>query len=146
MSFIQSCGERGKKSARGRRRSRDEKGNQGVRDFRFINILQLFSIYFFFELLYFITFFFYAFFLPTKFTHTHTHYPRPTTFSYTPKRSTIYHIQTLIKIQLYSMSLADPGRQLITFMDQQSKLHVYPNISNSFVPGRNRCPVIFKSS
>ena len=23
------------------------------------------------------------------------------------------------------MSLADPGRQLITFMDQQSKLHVY---------------------
>ena len=42
------------------------------------------------------------------------------------------------------MSLADPGRQLITFMDQQSKLHVYPNISNSFVPGRNRCPVIFK--
>ena len=44
------------------------------------------------------------------------------------------------------MSLADPGRELITFMDQQSKLHVYPNISNSFVPGRNRCPVIFKSS
>ena len=44
------------------------------------------------------------------------------------------------------MSLADPGRELITFMDQQSKLHVYPNISNNFVPGRNRCPVIFKSS
>ena len=33
---------------RGRRRSRNEKGNRGVGDFRFINILQLFSIYFFF--------------------------------------------------------------------------------------------------
>ena len=92
MSFIQSCGERGKKSARGRRRSRDEKGNQGVRDFRFINILQLFSIYFFFELLYFITFFFQTFFFTHEiYPHPHprpttsTHYPRPTTFSYTPE-------------------------------------------------------------
>ena len=44
-------------SGRGLRRSRDEKGNQGVRDFSFSNILQLFSIYFF-QLLYFIIFFF----------------------------------------------------------------------------------------
>ena len=29
-------------SGRGRRRSRGEKGNQGVGDFRFINILQFF--------------------------------------------------------------------------------------------------------
>ena len=84
MSFIQSCGERGKKSARGRRRSRDEKGNQGVRDFRFINILQLFSIYFFFELLYFITFFSRLFFYPRNLPTptpgpTPNPHPRPTT-------------------------------------------------------------------
>ena len=57
MSFIQLCCERGAKShvaqeisGRGRRRVRDEKGNQGVGDFRFINILQFFSIYFFFPI------------------------------------------------------------------------------------------------
>ena len=62
----------------GRRRSHDEKGNQGVGGFRFTNILELFSIYFFFSitLLY---HFFSILFLPT----TSTHYPRPTTFSYT---------------------------------------------------------------
>ena len=96
MSFIHWCCEKGAKShvakeisARGRRRSRDEKGNKGVGDFRFINILQLFSIYFFFSisLLY---LFFNTFFLPTPTTHdpaprptTSTHYPRPSTFSYT---------------------------------------------------------------
>ena len=57
--------------------------NQGVGDIRFTNILQLFSIYFFFSitLLY---HFFSILFLPTTFTHTHTHDPRPlpTTFSY----------------------------------------------------------------
>ena len=37
-------------TGRGRRRSRDEKGNQGVGDFRFTNILQLFSIYLFFSI------------------------------------------------------------------------------------------------
>ena len=37
--------------------------NQGVGDFRFINILQLFSIYSFFQLLYFIIVF-YTFFYP----------------------------------------------------------------------------------
>ena len=52
------------------RRSRDEKGNQGVGDIRFTNILQLFSIYFFFffQLRYFYHFFS-ILFLPTTFTH-----------------------------------------------------------------------------
>ena len=61
---------------RARRSSRDEKGKQGVGDVRFINILQVFSIYFFFSitLLYHI---FLIFFLSTTFTHTHD--PRPTT-------------------------------------------------------------------
>ena len=76
-------------SGRGRTRSRGVKGNQGVGDFRFINILQFFSIYL---LLLFFYHFFHTF-LPTTFTHTHTHththdpqpttsthYPRPTTF------------------------------------------------------------------
>ena len=68
-------------TGRGRRRSRDEKANQGVGDFRFTNILQLFSFLFFsITLLYHL---FSILFLPTTFTHTHTHthdlYPRPTT-------------------------------------------------------------------
>ena len=101
MSFIQLCCERGAKShvakeisGGGRRRSSDEKGNQGVRDFRFINILQLFSICFFFSITLLYLFLFYNFFcprhLPTPTTHdphpqptTSTLYPRPTTFSYT---------------------------------------------------------------
>ena len=42
---------KGEPSPTGRgRRSRDEKGNQGVGDIRFTNILQLFSIYFFFSI------------------------------------------------------------------------------------------------
>ena len=78
-------------SGRGRRRSRGVKGNQGVGDFRSINILQFFSIYYYYYYLFII---FSLLFLPTTFTHTHTHdpqprpmtsthYPRPTTFSYT---------------------------------------------------------------
>ena len=76
-------------SGRGRRRSR-EKGNQEVGDFRFINILQLFSIFFSITLLYyFFLHFIYPRHLPTSTirtgTHTtSTHYQRPTTFSYTP--------------------------------------------------------------
>ena len=92
MSFIQWWCERGSKShvakeisGRGPRRSGDEKGNQGVGDFRFINILQIFSIYYY----YFLSFFS-ILVLPSTFTHTgprpttSSHYPRPTTFSYTP--------------------------------------------------------------
>ena len=59
-------------SGRGRRRSRDEKGNQRVGDFRFISILPIFSIYYYFL--------FYHFFSYTFFTHEiypHSH-PRPT--------------------------------------------------------------------
>ena len=68
-------------TGRGRRRSRDEKGNQGVGDFRFTNILQLFSIYFSFFFNYFtLSLFFYTFFTHDIFSHPH---PRPTTFSYT---------------------------------------------------------------
>ena len=80
MSFIQLCCERGPKShmakeisERGRRRSR-EKGNQGVGDFRFINILQRFSFLFFFFfsitalLCHFLNTFFYPRHLPTPMT------------------------------------------------------------------------------
>ena len=76
-------------TGRGRRRSRDAKGNQEVGDFRFTNILELFSIYFFFSitLLY---HFFSILFLPTTFTHTHTHdpHPRPTTSTHDPRPTT----------------------------------------------------------
>ena len=82
-------------SGRGRRRSRGVKGNQGVGDFRSINILQFFSIYYYYYYYYYYLFIIFSLlFLPTTFTHTHTHdphprpttsthYPRPTTFSYT---------------------------------------------------------------
>ena len=76
---------KGEPSPTGRgRRSRDEKGNQGVGDIRFTNILQLFSNYFFFSIT--LLYHFTILFLPTTSTRTHTHdlYPRPTTFSYTP--------------------------------------------------------------
>ena len=87
---------KGEPSPTGRgRRSRDEKGNQGVGDIRFTNILQLFSIYFFFSitLLY---HFFSILFLPTTFTHTHTythtHDPRPLSTTHDPR-----HLATLQK-------------------------------------------------
>ena len=92
MSFIQRVCERGSKSSvakeisgRRRGRSRDEKGNQGVGDFRFINILQLFSIYFFFSIT-FQSFFSILFFTHDIYPHPPTpttHDPLPTTFSYT---------------------------------------------------------------
>ena len=85
MPFIQWWCERGAKSyvakeisGRGRRRSRDEKGNQGVGDLRFINISQLFSTYFFFQLLHTISFFLFFFYprhLPTPTPTTHDLYP-----------------------------------------------------------------------
>ena len=54
---------KGEPSPTGRgRRSRDEKGNQGVGDILFTNILQLFSIYFFFSITLLYHFFFYTFF------------------------------------------------------------------------------------
>ena len=81
---------KGEPSPTGRgRRSRDEKGNQGVGDILFTNILQLFSIYFFFS----ITLLYHLFsilFLPTTFTHTHTHDPRPLPTTHDPR-----HLATL---------------------------------------------------
>ena len=75
---------KGEPSPTGRgRRSRDEKGNQGVGDILFTNILQLF----FFTLLYHLyPILFHPRHLPTPTPTTHTHDPRPTTFSYTPLR------------------------------------------------------------
>ena len=95
MYFIQCGCERGAKShvakeisGRGRRRSRDEKGNQGVGDFQFINILQLFLFISSFQL-FLLYHFFYTFLTHDIYAHPHpqpttsTHYSRPTTFSYT---------------------------------------------------------------
>ena len=64
------------------RQEDEEEGNQGVGDFRFTNILQLF-FYLFLFFNYFTLSLFSILFLPTTFTHTHD--PRPTTFSYTPE-------------------------------------------------------------
>ena len=82
---------------RGRRRSRDEKGNQGVGDFRFKNLLQFFSTYFFsVQLLYLITFFLYFFYsqhLPKPSPTTHTHDPRPLPTTHDPRPTTFNHTQ-----------------------------------------------------
>ena len=51
-------------SGRGQRRSREENGKHGVGDFRFIYILQFFSIYFFFSVTLLYQFFFLYFFNP----------------------------------------------------------------------------------
>ena len=92
VSFIQLCCERGARSdvakeisGRGRRRGRDEKGNQGVGYFHFINIVQLVSIYFFSIIL-----LYHFFSIPTTFTHTHTHDPRPLPITHDPR-----HLATL---------------------------------------------------
>ena len=90
MSFIQWWCERGSKShvakeisGRGRRKSGDEKGNQGFGDFRFINILQIFS---YIIIIIFLSFFS-ILFLPTTFTHTDTHdsHPRPLPTTHDPR-------------------------------------------------------------
>ena len=61
-----------------------ENGNQGVGDFRFINILQLFSIYSFFFSYFTLSLFFYTFFYPRHLPTptTDDFYPLPTTFNY----------------------------------------------------------------
>ena len=78
------------------RRSRDEKGNQEVGDIRFTNILQLFSIYFFFNyftLSLFFLYFFHPRHLPTPTPKTLTHDPRPLPTTYDPR-----HLATLVLI------------------------------------------------
>ena len=81
---------KGEPSPTGRgRRSRDEKGNQGVGDIRFTNILKLFSIYFFF---FFSITLLYHFFSILFFTHDiypHPH-PRPLPTTHDPR-----HLATL---------------------------------------------------
>ena len=76
VCFLYFRGDRSDKSslARGRRSSREKGNNQGVENFRFINILKLFFYIFSITLLY---LFIPIRFLPTTFTHTHTHDPRP---------------------------------------------------------------------
>ena len=70
---------------RARRSSRDEKGKQGVGDVRFINILQVFSIYFFFSITLLYHIFLIFFFIHDIYPHPRptTHDPRPKTFSCT---------------------------------------------------------------
>ena len=82
----------------GRRRSHDEKGNQGVGGFRFTNILELFSIYFFFPitlLYHFFLYFFYPRHLPTP-TPT-TQDPRPLPTTHDPR-----HLATLFKRRTFT--------------------------------------------
>ena len=73
--------------------------NQGVGDFRFINILKLFSIYFFFffSILFTLSFFFYTFFNHDIYPHPHprpnTHYPRPLPTTHDPR-----HLATLVHV------------------------------------------------
>ena len=102
-------------TGRGRRRSRDAKGNQEVGDFRFTNILELFSIYFFFQLLYFITFFRYFFYprhLPTPTPTTHTHDPRPLPTTHDPR-----HLATLDLARAKSEALSN----IYSFLEENIK-------------------------
>ena len=93
-------------SRRGRRRSHDEKGNQGVGDFRFINILQLFSANYLliFSITFTLSFFFQPFFTPT---FTHTHDPGP--LSTTHVKYTEFLLRLRKKIQVSKKHLIDRG-------------------------------------
>ena len=91
--------------------------NQGVGDIRFTNIFNFFLFISFFQLLYFITFFYT--FSPTTFTHTHTHththdpHPRPTTHDPRPLPPTHdpRHLATLLFTFLFSFSPETPHTQ-----------------------------------
>ena len=83
----------------GRRISKHEKDNQGVGGFRFTNILQLFSICFFFSitlLYHFFLDFFYPRHLPTPTPTPTTHDPRPLPTTHDPR-----HLATLIMYKYY---------------------------------------------
>ena len=105
---------KGEPSPTGRgRRSRDEKGNQGVGDIRFTNILQLFSIYFFFSITLLYHFFLYFFYLrhlptptPTPTPTTHDLYPRPLPTTHDPR-----HLATLLFTFLFSFPPETPHTQ-----------------------------------
>ena len=85
---------KGEPSPTGRgRRSRDEKGNQGVGDILFTNILQLFFLlYFITYILHFFTHDIYPHPHPRPTPTTHDLYPLPTTFSYTRKTVNTWNI------------------------------------------------------
>ena len=139
--FLQICCERGAKShvakeisGRGRTRSR-EKGNQGIGDFRFINILQLNFFYlFFFQLLCFIIFF-YTFFTHEIYPHprpkptTQDHYPRPTTFSYTRQQSFTVKNSTLTQTIKYNQqaSYLRITASTATYQSPKIKVIKHPN-------------------
>ena len=75
-------------SWRGQRRSRDEKGNQGVGHFRFINILQIFSANYLLisSITFTLSFFFPCFFYPDIYPHSHRTHPRPRTSIHFPRQ------------------------------------------------------------
>ena len=62
----------------------DEKGNQGVGDFRFINILQFFSIYYYYFIIFSILFFTHDIYPYLAHTHTRDPHSRPTTSPHYP--------------------------------------------------------------
>ena len=92
-------------------RGRRSRNDQGVGDILFTNILQLFSIYFFFSIT--LSLIFYTFFTHDIYPHPHpttdTHDPRPTTFSYTPCKLVckcdIYHLFSSSSFALFSPHL-----------------------------------------
>ena len=107
-------------TGRGQRRSRDEKGNQGVEDFRFTNILQLFSIYFFFSITVTLSLFFYKFFTHDIYPQPH---PRPTTSTHDPR-----HLATL---RFPPYDAADPASPISVEGSETSskKCHILIRIS-----------------
>ena len=90
---MQRCCERGAKSHRNLEDEEEVMTKKAIKELEIfvsqINILYLFSIHFFFStiLLY---HFFSILFLPTTFTHTHTHDPRPLPTTHDPR-----HLATL---------------------------------------------------
>ena len=86
---------KGEPSPTGRgRRSRDEKGNQGVGDIRFTNILQLFSIYFFFFNYFTLSLLFYTFFTHDIYPHPN---PRPTPTTHVPRLLATLALQSALR-------------------------------------------------
>ena len=75
------------------RNSSDEKGNQGVGDFRFINILQFFSIYYYYFIIFSILFFTHDIYPYLAHTHTRDPLSRPTTSPHYPRTTTFSNTQ-----------------------------------------------------
>ena len=104
---MQRCCERGAKFHRNLEDEEEAMTKKAIKElevfeFRFTNILELFSIYFFF-FNYFTLSFFSILFLPTTFTHTHTHDPRPLPTTHDPR-----HLATLHENPLEIFPYGDP--------------------------------------